>query len=96
MDALVSHARNRRQLRNADDAAKASALAARLATIRYRGGLVGFLAVLDAQRTELQAQDARAADRTATATSLVAVYQALGGGWEVAPLPRDDSAAVRE
>lgn len=95
-DALVSHARDRQQLHNADEAAKASALAARLATVRYRGGLVGFLPVLDAERTELQAEDALAADRTATATSLVAVYQALGGGWEVAPLPRYDSKAVQE
>lgn len=94
-DALVEHARDRQQLRNADDAAKESAVAARLATVRYRGGLVGFLAVLDAQRTELQAEDARAADRTATATSLVAVYQALGGGWEVAPMPRYDSVVAR-
>jgi hypothetical protein len=30
-----------------------------------------------------------------TATSLVAVYQALGGGWEVAPSPKNDLAALR-
>ena len=26
--------------------------------------------------------------RTDAATSLIAVYKALGGGWEMAPLPR--------
>ncbi len=87
-DALVTHARDRDQLRNAQDAARASATAARLATIRYRGGLIGFLPVLDADRTELQAEDALARDRTAAATSLIAVYKALGGGWELAPLPQ--------
>lgn len=87
-DALVTHARDRDQLRNAEDAARASATAARLATVRYRGGLIGFLPVLDADRTELQAEDALARDRTEAATSLIAVYKALGGGWEVAPLPR--------
>ena len=94
-DALVTHARDLAQQRNAADAARASALAAHLATVRYRGGMVGFLAVLDAERTQLQAEDALAADRMATATSLVAVYQALGGGWEVAPLPKNDLAALR-
>ncbi len=87
-DALVTHARDRDQLRNAEEAARASATAARLATVRYKGGLIGFLPVLDAQRTELRAEDALARDRTAAATSLIAVYKALGGGWEVAPLPR--------
>ena len=33
-------------------------------------------------RTELQADDALARDRTAAATSLISVYQALGGGWQ--------------
>ena len=94
-DALVTHARDLAQQRNAADAANASALAAHLATVRYRGGMVGFLAVLDAERTELQAEDALAADRMETATSLVAVYQALGGGWEVAPSPKNDLSALR-
>ncbi len=87
-DALVTHTRDLDQLRHAEEAARASALAAHLATIRYRGGLIGFLPVLDAERTELQAEDALARDRTAAATSLIAVYQALAGGWEGAPLPR--------
>ncbi|MGH8142551.1 MAG: efflux transporter outer membrane subunit [Steroidobacteraceae bacterium] len=87
-DALVTHARDRDQLRNAEDAARASATATRLARIRYQGGMVGFLSVLDAERTELQTEDSLARDRTATATSLIAVYKALGGGWETAPLPR--------
>jgi outer membrane protein TolC len=94
-DALVTHARDLAEQRNAADAARASALAVHLTTVRYRGGMVGFLAVLDAERTQRQAEDALAADRTATATSLVAVYQALGGGWEVAPLPKNDLAALR-
>ncbi|MGH2843708.1 MAG: efflux transporter outer membrane subunit [Solirubrobacteraceae bacterium] len=87
-DALVTHARDRDQLRNAEEAARASATATRLARIRYQGGMVGFLSVLDAERTELQAEDAQAQDRTAMATSLIAVYKALGGGWETAPVPR--------
>jgi len=93
-DALVTHARDRDQLRHAQDAARASATAARLAEIRYRGGMVDFLSVLDAERTELQTEDALAQSRTEAATSLIAVYKALGGGWETAPLPRYTDASI--
>jgi len=93
-DALVTHARDRDQLQHAQDAASASATAARLAKIRYQGGMVDFLSVLDAERTELQAEDALAQDRTEAATSLIAVYKALGGGWETAPLPRYTDASI--
>ena len=93
-DSLVTHARARDQLRNAEDAARASATAAKLAEIRYKGGMVDFLSVLDAERTELQAEDALAQSRTAAATSLIAVYKALGGGWETAPLPRYTDAST--
>jgi len=93
-DALVTHARDRDQLRNAEDAARASATAANLAEIRYKGGMVDFLSVLDAERTELQTEDALAQSRTETATSLIAVYKALGGGWESAPLPRYTDASI--
>ena len=93
-DSLVTHARARDQLRNAEDAARASATAAKLAEIRYKGGMVDFLSVLDAERTELQAEDALAQSRTEAATSLIAVYKALGGGWETAPLPRYTDAST--
>jgi hypothetical protein len=41
-----------------------------------------FLTVLDAERTMLQAQDQLEQSETATATTLVAVYKALGSGWQ--------------
>jgi len=86
-DALVTHARTRSSLTDATDAAQQSATAARIARTRYEGGLVDFLDVLDAERTELAAEDRLAQSRTDAATSLIAVYKALGGGWEAAPLP---------
>lgn len=61
-------------LRNAEQAARACATAARLATDRHQGGLIGFLAVLEAERTELQSEDALARDRTVAAAGLVSVY----------------------
>jgi multidrug efflux system outer membrane protein len=87
-NALVTHARDRDSLEHVQQAAEASATAAKLARTRYEGGYVDFLEVLDAERTQLTAEDQLAQSRTATATSLIAVYKALGGGWEQAPLPR--------
>lgn len=87
-DALITHARARESLSYAEDAARASQTAAQIARTRYEGGLVDFLTVLDAERTELAAEDSLAQSRTQTATSLIAVYKALGGAWEGAPLPR--------
>jgi outer membrane protein, multidrug efflux system len=43
--------------------------------------------VLDAERTQLAAEDQLAQSRTQAATSLIAVYKALGGAWEDAPRP---------
>ena len=61
--------------------AQASAHASRLARERYRFGVSDFLTVLDAERTLLEAQDRLVESETRTATALVAVYKALGGGW---------------
>jgi outer membrane protein, multidrug efflux system len=94
-NALVTHARSRDSLEHVAEAAKASATAARLARTRYEGGYVDFLEVLDAERTQLEDEDRLAQSRTDTATSLIAVYKALGGGWEQAPLPRYTRAQDR-
>jgi multidrug efflux system outer membrane protein len=64
--------------------AQASERATSLARLRYQAGVADFLTVLDAERTLLESQDRLADSETLTATSLVAVYKALGGGWEIA------------
>jgi multidrug efflux system outer membrane protein len=58
-----------------------------LARQRYDGGVDDFLPVLDAQRTQLSIQAQLAQSETRTATSLVAIYKALGGGWEIEQPP---------
>lgn len=56
--------------------------AAELARRLYAEGQQDFLTVLVAERALLNTQDALAQSRTQAAKSLVAVYKALGGGWE--------------
>jgi len=92
-DALVTHARARERLEHVERAAQASNTAAQLARLRFQSGLVDFLQVLDAERTQLEAEDRLAQGRTEAATSLIAVYKALGGGWEQAPLPASQPLA---
>jgi multidrug efflux system outer membrane protein len=92
-NSLVTHARARQRLAHAEDAAGASGKAADLARLRFEGGTSDFLQVLDAERTQLEAEDRLAQTRTEAATSLIAVYKSLGGGWENTPMPRPAAAA---
>ena len=62
-----------------------SAEAARIVNLRYAAGAENFLAVLDAQRTLASAQAALAASQATLVDDQVAVFKALGGGWENAP-----------
>ncbi len=81
-NSLVDYGRlqvRREYFRKAVSAAEKSA---RLARLRYQNGLFDFLAVLDAERRLLESQDRLALTETDTSTALVAVYKALGGGWE--------------
>jgi multidrug efflux system outer membrane protein len=54
--------------------------AAGLACVRYENGASDFLQVLDGAH-QLQSRTAHAQPHR-TATSLIAVYKSLGGGWE--------------
>ena len=80
-NALVRHDRTRSEDAHRERAATDSANAARLARVRYEAGAADLFEVLDAERTRLQAQDAFAEARTRSATSVVALYKALAGGW---------------
>lgn len=53
-----------------------------LADSLYKAGRTGFLNVLDAQRSLLGAESSLAEADLAVTTNLIAVYKAVGGGWE--------------
>lgn len=71
----------------------AAAEASQLAGLRYEHGLDSFLSVLDAEARRLAAEDALAQSATETASAFVALYEALGGGWEVEPSENPDLRA---
>ena len=56
--------------------------AAELARVRYQEGDTGFLELLDAERTQLAAEDDLAQAEAGINTRAVALYKALGGGWQ--------------
>jgi len=61
---------------------ESSRAAASLASIQYREGTVDYLVLLDAERERLSAEDAQAQGETELYRGIVAIYKALGGGWE--------------
>ena len=54
-----------------------------LAVLQYREGIKDFTTVLTAQQALLNEQDNLAATLGSISSSLVGVYRALGGGWEI-------------
>jgi multidrug efflux system outer membrane protein len=81
--ALITYGRSQSRRDALRVAAAASDKAASLAQQRFEGGLIDFLEVLDAERTALSAELLLSQSRTDTATSLIAVYKALGAGWAI-------------
>jgi NodT family efflux transporter outer membrane factor (OMF) lipoprotein len=76
--ALGNSARRAEALRNATEAARNAALLARQ---RYASGLIDFQPVLDTERTLLGLQDSLAVTQAESASALIQLYKALGGGW---------------
>jgi multidrug efflux system outer membrane protein len=60
---------------------------------QYKQGIIDFLPVLDAQRQLLSAQDELAQSDQTLSTNLVALYKAIGGGWD-ADEPNQPRAVV--
>jgi multidrug efflux system outer membrane protein len=59
--------------------ARESKRAADIARLRYREGVIDFLSLLDAERTQLQAEDGVAESERDVYTAVIAIYKALGG-----------------
>jgi multidrug efflux system outer membrane protein len=74
----AEHARVEQLMAQADQSRRA----AELARVRYQEGATGYLELLDAERVQLSAEDALAQSESAIDTRAVALYKALGGGWQ--------------
>jgi outer membrane protein TolC len=79
---MVSLSTERQRRVSLAEEVKADTDAVDLAGKLYAQGLTDYLTVLDAQRQLDQAQNALARSDTDADSSLIALYKALGGGWE--------------
>jgi NodT family efflux transporter outer membrane factor (OMF) lipoprotein len=80
--ALTDYAAVRQRRTSLAAARDASAEAARIVDLRYTAGRAGFLELLDAQRTLATADAGLAAADAAQSNAEVALFKALGGGWQ--------------
>jgi outer membrane protein, multidrug efflux system len=84
-NALVNYSEEQERRDRLQAAVSQSQTALELSRELYRSGLGDFLAVLDAQRQLYGNEDLLAQSQTAVTTNLIALYKALGGGWESFP-----------
>ncbi|MEM7587885.1 MAG: efflux transporter outer membrane subunit [Acidobacteriota bacterium] len=80
--AIERYVRQRQAGERLGEAVAASRRAVELAEVLYSRGLTDQLTVLDAQRTLNDVEDRLALSDTALATQVIAIYKALGGGWQ--------------
>ncbi|MGA2702931.1 MAG: efflux transporter outer membrane subunit [Isosphaeraceae bacterium] len=81
-DALVAFLQYQLQARSLEVAVQAAQDSVVLVQAQYQGGLVDFNRVFTAQAQLVTQQDQLAIARGNIASSLIAVYRALGGGWQ--------------
>jgi outer membrane protein, multidrug efflux system len=81
-DAASSFAYTRAQVDILRDAVQAARRSLDIATVQYREGLVDFQRVLDSQRALFSAQERLVASQGGVVQYLIAVYKAMGGGWQ--------------
>ncbi len=82
-DAMIAFTRGFDQVEALSRAVDGSQLAVEKATEQYRAGVVDFNRVFLLQGDLVRQQDTLAAARGNIANSLVNIYRALGGGWEI-------------
>jgi NodT family efflux transporter outer membrane factor (OMF) lipoprotein len=83
-DALVAFSHEQERRTQLAEAVRADQRAADLAKQLYAQGLTDFLSVLIAEQSLFTSQDAAAQSERDVALDLVALYKAVGGGWQVA------------
>jgi NodT family efflux transporter outer membrane factor (OMF) lipoprotein len=81
-DAAVGFAKTGEQIALLADAVKAARRSLDIATLQYREGLTDFQRVLDSQQTLFSQQELLVTSRGNLTQSLIALYKAMGGGWE--------------
>ena len=88
-NALTASSREQEHRQALAAAVAANRRAVDLAEKLYTEGLTDFINVLQAQQALFSTEDALVQSTAAVSTDLVALYKALGGGWDVASTGKD-------
>jgi outer membrane protein TolC len=86
-DALTAYDAEQRRQAHLDAEVIASRHALQIANERYQQGFTDYLSVLTSEQSLLSTEQAQASSQQTIATNLVALFKALGGGWNSADLP---------
>ncbi len=81
-DALIASSKEAEHRKALEEALAANRKAAELATKLYSEGQTDYLNVLSAQQSLYSSEDALVQSTATQATELIALYKALGGGWQ--------------
>jgi NodT family efflux transporter outer membrane factor (OMF) lipoprotein len=82
-DALIGFLKTQESTASLQKSVEAARRSVEISLIQYREGADNFQRVIDSQRDLLRERNRLAQSRASIATNLIAVYKALGGGWEV-------------
>jgi NodT family efflux transporter outer membrane factor (OMF) lipoprotein len=82
-DALVGFLKSQEAMRFEEGSVTAAQRSQQIAVVQYREGAADYQRVLDSQQFLLEQQNSLAQTRSAVAVNLIALYKALGGGWEL-------------
>ena len=82
-DAMVGFLRTQEEAKFLSSSVQAYKRSVELSMIQYREGLVDYQRVLDTQRFLTRSQETYIASKGDVVINLVAMYKALGGGWQV-------------
>jgi NodT family efflux transporter outer membrane factor (OMF) lipoprotein len=93
-NALVAFAQEQRRLERLAEARTAARKAQELARMQYESGVLDFQRVLEAERATLTFEESFAISQAAVTSNLIAIYKALGGGWEMAACDDDRCRAA--
>jgi len=95
-DALIGYLRGSEQVGRLAESVAAAGRAVELSAIQYREGATDFTSVLNSQQVKIHEEDLLATTKGAVALSVIALYKALGGGWELREGRDFVSAATRD
>lgn len=82
-DNMTRYTETKKTLKHYEEAVRAAMRATELTLIQYKEGETGYTSVLYAQQQQLFTQTALVNTRAELPKSLVKLYRALGGGWQI-------------